>query len=166
MAESGKTRLLAYLLAYVAECVRLDRLPCWCAEVRALAWAATVQSLPMSGEHGVPPLRPAARAELDALMGALEREAAGNAAPLRVLLLSDGGMDHVAQRRWQAWRTRVPLDLRALAVGADASRPALEAMAGKGQTYEAEQIGAALLDWEAAHPAPARLADLQADDWQ
>jgi hypothetical protein len=178
MAEPGKSGLLAYLLSYVAECVRLRQQPGWCGQVHALAWAATVQRLPLSlalPVTGEPPaLSPAGRADLNALMDALERELADAEGPVRVLLMSDGGIDQAAQKRWQTWRSRFPIDIRAVAVGADASRAALEGLAGKDALFGAEAIGMALHDWTVPHAAPRSLAetvavcvpDTVADDWQ
>lgn len=166
MAESGKARVLAYLLSHVAQCVRLQHLPNWCARVHAWAWAATVQPLALPVEHDLAPLRPEGRADATVLMAALESLLAEGSTPPRILLISDGGLDHVTQKRWQAWRARFPVDVRAVAVGADASRPALEALAGKGQVYEAEEVGIAIHDWESTQAAPLCITDTQSDAWQ
>src|SRR5690349_6566188 len=114
MAESGKARVLAHLLSYMAQCVRLQRLPAWCAGVHALGWAATVEPLPLPVAHDLAPLRPAGRADANVLMVALEGLLAEARTPLRILLISDGGIDHAAQKRWQAWRVSFPVDMRAI----------------------------------------------------
>lgn len=176
MAEPGKSGMLSYLLSYVAECMRLGQMPSWCAGVHALSWAATVQPLPLGLllTTGLAAPRPAGRADLDVLMDVLERELLGAGGAVRLLLMSDGGIDHACQKRWQTWRARFALDIRAVALGADASRLALEALAGKGALYGAEEIGAALHDWASPQAAPRSLAetvaalvvDCAADDWQ
>lgn len=165
MAESGKARVLAYLLSYIAEHLRLQRLPAWCAGVQAFAWAADVRPLALPVEHDLAPLRPEGRANATVLMGTLEGLLADVPAPPRILLISDGGIDHAAQKCWQGWRSRFPVDLRAVAVGADASRLALEALAGKGQVFDAEDIGVAVQDWESMQPSPLCIANTQSDEW-
>jgi hypothetical protein len=165
MSESGKARVLSYLLAHVAQCVRLRHLPAWCAGVDAIAWTATVQVLPLPLEKDLPQLHPEGRADATALMAALEARKKDSRQPLRILLLSDGGIGHADQKRWQAWRAVFQVDVRAVAVGADASRPALEALAGKGQVFDAEDIGMALHDWYDMHSAPLSFAAMQGRAW-
>lgn len=165
MAESGKARVLAYLLSHVAQCVRLGHLPAWCAGVDVLAWGAAVQALPLPLERDLSPLQPAGRADITALIAALDACVQDSRQALRILLLSDGGIGHADQKRWQAWRAGVAVDVRAVAIGSDAGRPALEALAGKGRVFDAEDIGIALHDWDDAHPAPISMAETQGDAW-
>lgn len=175
MAEPGKVAVLAGLLSYVRACARFGTLPAWCAQVKLVVWWDEATLLELAPEAPLPPLACAGRAQPVSLFSLLERDVAGAA---RILLLSDGGVDSAGQRAWQAWRDGYAggaPEVRAVAVGADAALPALEALSGKGRLFAAEDIGAALHDWaascEAAQAEPWCLADtVQAagadtDDW-
>jgi len=175
MAEPGKTAVLASLVLYVRTCERLGTLPAWCTQVKLVAWSDQARLLELAPQAPLPALTCGGRAEPATLFALLAQDGAGSA---RILLLSDGGMDPVCQRAWQTWRAGYAggaPELRAVAVGADATLAALEALAGKGRLFGAEDIGVALHDWAAhqeAHQAePWCLADtvqaaaIETDDW-
>ena len=175
MAEPGKAAVLASLISYVRTCARFGTLPAWCAQVKLVVWSDEVTMLELTPEAPLPPLAGAGRAQVAGLFALLERDYAGTA---RFLLLSDGGIDPAGQRAWQAWRAgyagSAP-ELRAVAVGADAALPALEALVGKGRLFAAEDIGVALHDWDTsrqAHEAESwcladtvQVAGIDTDDW-
>lgn len=165
MAEPGKAGLLRYLLSYLLECGQLAELPAWCRGLRLIAWSDRAQCMDTPAAGGVLPLTLAGRADVYALMHLLEQEPL----PWRLLLLSDGNLSGDALAAWQARRTRLPQEVRAVAVGADASLPTLEAMTSKGAVFLAEDIGAALHDWQLQLAEPRTLAALgvapATDDW-
>lgn len=173
MAEPGKAAVLAGLLSYARACGRLGALPIWCSQVKVVAWKDEAMLLAPASEEPLTLPACAGRPRPASLFSLLEDDGMGAA---RILLLSDGGIDPADQRAWQAWRAGhagKALDLRAVAVGADAALPALEALVGKGRLFAAEDIGAALHDWiagDAAASAPWCLADTaqayaDTDDW-
>jgi len=175
MAEPGKTAVLASLVSYVRTCERLGTLPAWCAQVKLVVWSDEARLLELAPEAPLAVLTCGGRAQPATLFALLAQDEASTA---RILLLSDGGIDPVGQRAWQTWRAGYAggaPELRAIAVGADATLPALEALAGKGRLFGAEDIGIALHDWTAhqeGHQAePWCLADtvqaagIETDDW-
>jgi hypothetical protein len=140
-----------------------------------VAWSDEATLLELAPEAPLPPLACAGRAQPASLFSLLEQDGMSAA---RILLLSDGGVDPAGQRAWQAWRAGYAggaPEVRAVAVGADAALPALEALAGKGRLFAAEDIGAALHDWvasgEGSQAEPWCLADTvraasaDTDDW-
>lgn len=174
MAEPGKAAVLAGLLSYARACARFGTLPAWCSHVKIVAWSDEAAILAPALEAPLTLPACAGRACPASLLSLLERDGMGAA---RILLLSDGGIDPAEQRAWQAWRAGIAgkaLELRAVAVGADAALPTLEALVGKGELFAAEDIGAALHDWSAGDAirasAPWCLADTaqanaDTDDW-
>ncbi|MCD2514716.1 hypothetical protein LQ564_00130 [Massilia sp. G4R7] len=175
MAEPGKTAVLASLVSYVRTCERLGTLPAWCSQVKLVAWSDQARLLELALQAPLPALTCGGRAESATLFALLMQDGARTA---RILLLSDGGIDPVGQRAWQTWRAGYAggaPELRAIAVGADATLPALEVLVGKGRLFAAEDIGVALHDWAAHQEAPqadpwcladtVQAASIETDDW-
>lgn len=173
MAEPGKSSALAVVLDYVRQCTRLNALPGWCAEVCVIAWSDSAQVLPVLADADLTLPAPGGKGSMLALTALIEQLGADNPAGTRLLFMSDGGIDLAGQKTWTEWRARGMCEIRALTVGADASRLTLEALAGKGAVYQVEEIGAALHDWALDQGEPHDLAETMvapaaavADDWQ
>lgn len=164
MAESGKLMLARNALSLVLEQVEMGFAPPWLSEVEIVSWGVTVEEIVLGDDRSIPEMTGEGRAEVSILLRFLDALLGQMNGRHRVLLLSDGAVPAAEARAFREWRQqRETLDIRALAVGVDASARILKEMTGK-DSLRVEDAGMALELLPAPLPedmqAPASIEDI------
>lgn len=148
MNEMGKLRLARNLLSFIREQLRLGILPIPYSDVRLVLWRhGEARFLDIATGEDIPTFPAEGQTSIGDLLSTLEEICANFNEPLRLLMLSDGGISMTDLDVWKKWREAHSVDMRVVAIGADASVRQLERLCGKENVYCAEDIAIVISEW-------------------
>jgi hypothetical protein len=155
MNEMGKLRLARNLIAFIRENLRLGVRPVAYSEVRLVLWSGgEARFLDLDPGEDIPAFPAEGQTSIGDLLSTLEGICAtSNEAP-RLLMLSDGGISMTDLDVWKKWNDAHLVDMRVVAIGADASARQLERLCGKENVYRAEDIAIAISEWPCSENGP------------
>jgi hypothetical protein len=155
MNEGGKKLLVRTLLTYLSQLPLAAPRGAFPGSLRVVAWGDGARLVEL--EADISPLRCEGRVSANALTAFLT-QALEEASRPRLLLVSDGQWPPEELQHLRRWlRTRPDVAVQAIAVGADANRRDLGAVAGPSRVFAPEDIWAVLEAWDdadATAPAP------------
>lgn len=155
MNEMGKLRLARNLIAFIRENLRLGVLPVAYSEVRLVLWSGgEARFLDIAPDEDIPAFPAEGQTSIGNLLSTLEVICTNSNETPRLLMFSDGGISMTDLDVWKKWKDSHSIDMRVVAIGADASVRQLERLCGKENVYRADEIAIVISEWPCSKDGP------------